>query len=67
MTRFADNLSQLKTKITAMIAAGRVPIVFLDLDDTLNKHFGAPVEEQVVATLQILSEAGGLFGLNTVP
>jgi len=42
---FADNLSQLKTQITAMIAAGRVPIVFLDLDDTLTKHFGALIHD----------------------
>ena len=43
MTMFADNLSQLKTQITAMIAAGRVPIVFFDLDDALNKPFEARI------------------------
>ena len=48
-----------------MIAAGRVPIVFLDLDDTLNRRFGAPIEEQAVTSLGDLHGAGGLFGLNT--
>jgi hypothetical protein len=60
-----DNLDQLKTRIRAMIAAERVPIIFLDLDETLNRHFGASIEEHVVNSLQNLSEAGGLFGLNT--
>ena len=48
-----------------MIAAERVPIVLLDLDETLNRHFGASIEECVVNSLQNLSKAGGLFGLNT--
>ncbi len=62
---FEDNLYQLKTKVEAMIAAGRVPMVFLDLDDTLNRHFGAPIEEEAVTSLRNLDEAGGLFGLDT--
>lgn len=65
MSTFEDNLSQLKTRTRAMIAAGQVPIVFLDLDETLNRCFGASIEEQVVNSLHNLSEAGGLFGLNT--
>ena len=47
-----------------MIAAGQVPIVFLDLDDTLNRRFGAPIEEEAVTSLRNLDEAGGLFGLD---
>src|SRR5947209_6370839 len=62
---FEDNLSQLKTTAAAMIAGGRVPIVFLDLDETLNRRFGAPIEAHVVTSLHSLAEAGGLFGLNT--
>jgi hypothetical protein len=65
ISTFEDNLSQLKTRIRAMIAAGRVPIVFLDLDETLNRYFGTPIEEQATTSLQNLYEAGGLFGLNT--
>ena len=61
---FEDNLHQLKTKVEAMIAAGRVPMVFLDLDDTLNRRFGAPIEEKAVTSLRNLDEAGGLFGLD---
>jgi hypothetical protein len=60
-----DNLHQLKTKVEALLAAGRVPMVFMDLDDTLNRHFGAPIEEKAVISLRNLAEAGGLFGLNT--
>jgi hypothetical protein len=48
-----------------MIAAGQVPIVLLDLDETLNRHFGVSIEKHMVNSLQNLSEAGGLFGLNT--
>jgi hypothetical protein len=48
-----------------MIATRQVPIVLLDLDETLNRHFGTSIEEHVVDSLQDLSEAGGLFGLNT--
>jgi hypothetical protein len=48
-----------------MIAAGRVPIVLLDMDETINRHFGTSIEKHVVDSLQDLSEAGGLFGLNT--
>jgi hypothetical protein len=62
---FEDNLHQLKTKVEAMIATGRVPMVFLDLDETLNRRFGASVEEQAVTSLRNLHEAGGLFGLDT--
>jgi hypothetical protein len=62
---FEDNLNQLKTKVEAMIVARRVPMVFLDLDDTLNRRFGAPIEEKVVTSLRNLDEAGGLFGLDT--
>jgi len=40
-------------------------MVFLDLDDTLNRRFGAPIEEEVVTSLRHLNEAGGLFGLNS--
>lgn len=65
MSTFEDNLSQLKTRIRAMIAVEQVPIVFLDLDETLNRYFGTSIEDQVVDSLQNLSEAGGLFGLNT--
>lgn len=65
MSTFEDNLSQLKTRIMAMIAAGQVPIVFLDLDETLNRYFGASIEEHAVNSLYNLSEAGDLFGLNT--
>lgn len=60
-----DNLDQLKTKVEAMLAASRIPIVFLDLDDTLNRRFGAPIEGQAVTSLRNLDEAGGLFGLDT--
>jgi hypothetical protein len=62
---FESNLDQLKIRIRTMISAGRVPIVLLDLDETLNRHFGTSIEEHVVDSLQDLSEAGGLFGLNT--
>ncbi len=62
---FEDNLYQLKTKVEAMIAAGRAPMVFLDLDDTLNRRFGTPIEEEAVTSLRHLNGAGGLFGLNT--
>jgi hypothetical protein len=61
---FEDNLHQLKTKVEAMIAAWRAPIVFLDLDDTLNRRFGAPIEEKAVISLHNLDKAGGLFGLD---
>ena len=39
-------------------------MVFLDLDDTLNGRFGAPIEEKAVTSLRNLDEAGGLFGLD---
>ncbi len=58
---FEGNLDQLKTRIRAMIAAGQVPIVLLDLDETLNRHFGVSIEEHMVNSLQNLSEAGGLL------
>jgi hypothetical protein len=61
---FEDNLHQLRTKVEAMITAGRVPVLFLDLDDTLNRHFGAPIEDEAVTSLCNLNEAGGLFGLD---
>jgi hypothetical protein len=61
---FADNLHQLKTTVEAMIAVGRVPIIFLDLDDTLNRRFGASIEEKAVTSLRRLNEARGLFGLD---
>ena len=48
-----------------MVAAGRVPVVFLDFDDTLNRHFGALIEEEAVTSLRHLDEAGGLLGLDT--
>ena len=47
-----------------MVAAGQFPIVFLDLDDTLNKSFGAAIEKKAVTSLRKLAEATGLFGLN---
>jgi hypothetical protein len=47
-----------------MIAVGQAPIVFLDLDDTLNRRFGAPIEEKAVTSLRKLDEAGGLLGLD---
>jgi len=62
---FEDNLNQLKTKVEAMIRASRIPMVFLDLDDTLNRRFGAPIEEMAVTSLRNLDMAGGLFGLDT--
>ena len=62
---FEDNLDKLKTKVETMIAASRMPMVFLDLDETLNRRFGAPIEEQVVISLRKLDVAGGLFGLDT--
>lgn len=36
-----ENLHQLRNQV--MLTAGRVPVVFLDLDDTLNRRFGAPI------------------------
>lgn len=39
-------------------------MVFLDLDDTLNRRFGAPIEDKAVTALRKLDEAGGLFGLD---
>jgi hypothetical protein len=60
-----ENLSQMKAKVEAMLAAGRVPLLFLDLDETLNRAFGALIEEPVVTALRHLHEAGGLFGPNT--
>ena len=60
-----DNLSQLKTKVEAMIAAGRVPVVFLDLDETLNRRLGTLIEAKAVTALRTFDAAGGLFGLNT--
>jgi hypothetical protein len=62
---FEDNLDQLKARVEAMIAESRIPIVFLDLDDTLNRRFGTPIEEQAVSSLRNLDVAGGLFGLDT--
>jgi|GEM_PF-1648741 len=62
---FEDKLNQLKTKVEAMILASRIPMVFLDLDDTLNRRFGAPIEAQAVTSLRNLAVAGGLFGLDT--
>jgi hypothetical protein len=64
MPTFEDNLHQLKTKVEAMIAAGLVPVVFLDLDDTLNRHFGALIEGEAVTSLRHLDKIGGLFGLD---
>jgi hypothetical protein len=64
MPTFEDNLHQLKTKVEAMIAAEQVPMVFLDLDDTLNRHFGALIEDEAVTSLRHLDEVGGLFGLD---
>lgn len=61
---FEDNLYQLKTKVEAMLAAERVPMVFLDLDDTLNRRFGASIEVKAVTSLRNLDGAGGLFGLD---
>ncbi len=64
MPTFEDNLHQLKTKVEEIITTGRVPMVFLDLDDTLNRRFGAAIEEKAVTSLRNLNEAGGLFGLD---
>ena len=64
MSTFEDNLHQLKSKVAAMIAAGRIPMAFLDLDDTLNRCFGAPIEEKSVTSLHNLAKAGAVFGLN---
>ena len=61
---FQDNLHQLKAKLEAIIMAGQAPIIFLDLDDTLNRHFGAPIEETSVSALRNLYEVGGLLGLD---
>jgi hypothetical protein len=53
-----DNLSQLKTKVEAMIAAGRVPVVFLDLDETLNRRLGTLIEAKAVTSLRTFDAAG---------
>ena len=45
---FEDNLHQLKTKVETMIAVGQAPMVFLDLDDTLNRRFGTSIEDKAV-------------------
>lgn len=47
-----------------MIEGGLAPIVFLDLDDTLNRRFGATIEGKAVTSLCDLDEAGGLLGLD---
>ncbi len=62
---FENNLDRLKAKVEAMITANRVPLVFLDHDETMNRRFGTTIEKQVVNSLRNLDSAGGLFGLDT--
>ncbi len=57
---FEENLNQLKTKVEAMILASRIPMVFLDLDDTLNRRFGAPIEAKAVTLLLNPERRGNL-------
>ena len=61
---FVDNLQQLKTKVATLIADGLAPIVFLDLDGTLNRGFGGSIEDEAVTALRDLDGANGLLGLD---
>jgi hypothetical protein len=62
---FADNLQLLKVWVEALLEAGRVPVTFVDLDDTLTSHYGALIEPDAVTALGHVAEAGGLVGMNT--
>ena len=59
------NFTQLSTRLESLYASGRIPLVFLDLDDTMNRRFGTLIEAQVVEAMRELNTAGVVLGLNT--
>jgi hypothetical protein len=59
------NFVQLRTRLEALLISGRSPLVFLDLDDTLNRGYGTLIEAQVVKAMRELAAAGVVLGLNT--
>jgi hypothetical protein len=65
MSTLEDNFERLRAAVDAMLQAGRAPLTFVDLDDTLNRSFGGLIEPAAVTALQGVAQAGGLFGVNT--
>jgi hypothetical protein len=64
-TMLEGNFAQLRMRLASLLASGHIPLVFLDLDDTSNRHFGMLIEAQVVAAMRELDAAGVVLGLNT--
>jgi hypothetical protein len=56
---------KLRAAVDSMLLAGRAPLTFVDLDDTLNRSFGGLIEPAAVTALHGVAQAGGLFGVNT--
>jgi hypothetical protein len=65
MSVLERNGERLQAKVRELLMAGRAPLVFMDLDDTLNRSFGTLIEPAAVEALRQLAGADGLFGVNT--
>jgi hypothetical protein len=65
MSVLERNGERLQAKVRELLMAGLAPLVFMDLDDTLNRSFGALIEPAAVEALRQLAGADGLFGVNT--
>jgi len=65
MSTIEDNLEKLRAAVDATHEAGRAPLTFVDLDDTLNRSFGGLIEPAAVTALQGVAQAGALLGVNT--
>ncbi len=61
----SENLSRLRQALEHMLSLGQVPVVFVDLDDTLNRAYGTNIEDAAAQALARLDSAAVLFGLNT--
>jgi hypothetical protein len=59
------NCARLRARLESMLVAGAVPLLFLDLDDTMNRWFGTLIEAQVVDAMRDLDAAGVVLGLNS--
>jgi hypothetical protein len=59
------NLEELLSKIQSLISPDWAPLLFLDLDDTLNHGFGLDIAKEAVPALAKLYQSRMLFGLNT--
>jgi hypothetical protein len=59
------NLQTLSLRLGAMIASGQTPVLMIDVDDTINRHYGANLEPTVSECFTQLFATQTTFGLNT--